>query len=68
VYADSRMADAMRQSVAISDGTRRGDAVSKFFREWRKVDDAGAQAWVKSAWPSLGADVRERLEREQKRK
>ena len=68
VYSDSDRAESMRQSLAITDATARGDAASKFFRNWRKTDDAAAQKWLQAEWPRLSPDVQARLEKEQKRK
>ncbi len=68
VYSDSDRAESMAQAIAISDATTRGDAASKFFRHWRKADDAAAQKWIQSEWPRLPPDVQTRLTAEQKRK
>ena len=68
VYSDSDRAESMRQSLAITDASARGDAASKFFLNWRRNDDAAAQKWLQAEWPRLSPDVQARLEKEQKRK
>ena len=68
VYSDSDRAESMRQSIAITDPAVRGDAASKFFRHWRKTDEAAAQQWLQAEWPRLSPDVQARLAQEQKRK
>lgn len=43
------------------------DAVGRYFRVWRRSDDAAAQDWLTQNWNILPAATRGRMEREQQR-
>ncbi len=43
------------------------DAAGRYFRAWRRTDDAAAQEWLQQHWTALPAATRARLEREQRR-
>ena len=53
-------------AMGISSAVERNDAVARYFREWRKVDDASAQEWLGEAWAVMPVDLQERVEREQR--
>jgi len=43
------------------------DATGRYFRAWRRTDDAAAQEWLQHNWSTLPAATQTRLEREQQR-
>ena len=43
------------------------DTASRYFRAWRRSDDAGAQEWLEQNWEALSDATRVRLEKEQER-
>jgi hypothetical protein len=57
---------AIDLSMGISDETARVDAVARYFRHWRKLDDASAQEWLNEVWSEAPAELQERLDQEQK--
>jgi hypothetical protein len=67
VQADQAPADAMRTAMGINDPTLRSDEVARYFRQWRKNDDAAAQKWLTAGWPTLSPDLQTRLTKEQQR-
>ena len=68
VLTESDPPGALQTALAIGNSDARSDAVSKFFRIWRKTDDAAAQAWLKQTWPTLPPDAQLLLTKEQARK
>jgi hypothetical protein len=59
-------AAALDLALGMSPNTR-ADAAGRFFRVWRRTDDAAAQEWLQQNWATLPAATRARLEREQQR-
>lgn len=43
------------------------DTAGRYFRAWRRSDDAGAQEWLEQNWDALSDATRLRLEKEQER-
>jgi len=67
VLADRDPAAALETARAIANPVQRSDSMAKFFHHWRTLDDAAAQTWLQSAWPTLSPDLQQRLDREQRR-
>ncbi|MEZ5276070.1 MAG: hypothetical protein R3F07_06810 [Opitutaceae bacterium] len=51
-------------AMGIGSIDERSDAVSRFFRLWRKVDDVSAQEWYRAIEPALTAELRTRLQQD----
>jgi hypothetical protein len=68
VYSDDNPQTSVQTALAISNPTMRGDAVAKFFRHWRKADDASAQQWLADQWQTLTPELQRRLANEQTRR
>jgi len=66
VVSQDDILSAIDLSMGISDETTRIDAVARYFRHWRKVDDASAQEWLNEVWSEAPLGLQDRLEREQK--
>ena len=54
-------------ALGVSTAQGRDEAMARYFRQWRKVDDDSAQQWLTQTWTSLGATTQQRLAREQAR-
>ncbi len=67
VLTQTDPAGAIQTALGITSGPERRDAAAKFFRHWRKTDDAAAQRWLQSGWAGLPPDVQQRLAKEQTR-
>ena len=59
---------ALQTAMGIGNADARNDALSKFFRLWRKTDDNAAQEWIKQKWTTLPPDAQQRLAKEQSRR
>ncbi len=66
VVSQDNILSAIDLSMGISDSTARNDAVARYYRHWRKVDDASAQEWIGEVWSEVPADLKLRLDREQR--
>lgn len=66
--ADVISQDDILTSIDLAMGIRpspeRTDAVSRYFRHWRKVDDTSAREWYQAMESSLSSELRERLNRD----
>ena len=51
-------------AMGIGSSTEQTDAVSRYFRHWRKIDDTSAQEWYQAMEPSLSPDLRDRLQQD----
>lgn len=67
VFADGDPAAAMQLALGISQPAQRSDSLAKFFRHWRKTDDAAAQQWLQANWNALAPDLQARIAKEQAR-
>jgi hypothetical protein len=67
VLTQTDPAGAIQAALGITNAAERQDAAAKFFRHWRKADDAAAQRWLQTGWASLPPDVQKRLTKEQAR-
>jgi hypothetical protein len=65
VVSQDDILDSIDLALGISTSEERNDAVARYFRQWRKKDDASAQEWLGAAWQVIPTDLQERLEREQ---
>lgn len=52
---------AMEIALGMASPQAQEDALARYFREWRKVDESGAFDWLGSHWESLTAASQERL-------
>ncbi len=66
VVSQDDILSAIDLSMGISDTTARNDAVARYYRHWRKIDDASAQEWINEVWREAPSDLKDRLAREQK--
>lgn len=53
VLSQSALPDAMDLAMGMSSNAARDEAMSRYFREWRKQDDASAQDWLDANWTGL---------------
>ncbi|MDA0765909.1 MAG: hypothetical protein O3A87_07825 [Verrucomicrobia bacterium] len=67
VLTASDVPTAMDLALGMNSAGARDEALGRFFREWRKSDDASAQDWLDVHWASLPVSARERLVQEQAR-
>ncbi len=67
VLADSDIGSSMDLVFQLSSSTNRDNAAARYFRHWRRTDDAAAQDWLKQNWSSLEPSTRQRLTVEQQR-
>jgi len=51
-------------AMGIGSSIEQTDAVSRYFRYWRKIDDTSAQEWYGAMEPSLPPDLRDRLQKD----
>ncbi len=68
VQSDQNHSDALQTALGINDPSLRSDEVAKYFRHWRKLDDAAAQQWLRGEWNSFAPDIQARLTKEQQRR
>ncbi len=66
VVSQDDILTAIDLSMGISNSTTRNDAVARYYRHWRKLDDASAQEWIGVVWGEIPADMKDRLDREQR--
>lgn len=64
VVSQDNILSAIDLSMGISDPVNRADAVARYYRHWRKVDDASAQEWIGEVWNEIPAGLQSRLDRE----
>jgi hypothetical protein len=67
VLTSSDLPSAMELALGMHSAKARNESVSRFFREWRKSDDPGAQDWLDANWNSLSPEAQARLNQEQAR-
>lgn len=67
VLADSDIGSSMDLVFQLSSATNRDNAAARYFRHWRRTDDAAAQDWLKQNWSNLESSTRQRLTVEQQR-
>jgi len=67
VLADSDIGSSMDLAFQLSSATNRDNAAARYYRHWRKTDDASAQAWLQQNWGNLEPSTRRRLTVEQQR-
>ncbi|RKX35678.1 MAG: hypothetical protein DRP71_02730 [Verrucomicrobia bacterium] len=51
-------------AMGIGSSTEQTDAVSRYFRHWRKIDDTSAREWFQAMEPSLSPTLRTRLQKD----
>ncbi|GAA5484575.1 hypothetical protein [Haloferula sargassicola] len=62
VLSQNAMPDAMDVALGMSSAPARDAALARYFREWRKRDDATAQDWLDANRTSLPATAQDTLE------
>jgi hypothetical protein len=67
VLAATDISSSISLAFGISSPTGRDDAAARYFRQWRKFDDASAQEWLQQNWSTLDLSTQQRLTREQQR-
>jgi hypothetical protein len=67
VLAATDISSSISLAFGITSPTGRDDAAARYFRQWRKFDDASAQEWLTQNWGTLEPSTRQRLTREQQR-
>lgn len=67
VLAASDLGSSMNLAFQLSSDTARDNAAARYFRHWRRTDDASAQEWLTQNWSSLATTTRQRLAAEQQR-
>lgn len=67
VTASQDIPAAMDLALSLSSPTTRDQAVARYFREWRKVDNDSAQDWAAQNLAGLPASTQQRIAREQDR-
>lgn len=67
VMADSNVAQSIQLALGLSNPGSRDDALARYFRHWRKLDDQSAQEWLQRIWNSLSPSTQKRLSAEQSR-
>lgn len=67
VTAASDIQASIDLAFGLSSDLGRDEAVARYFRQWRKTDDASAQAWLSQSWASLSPTTQQRLAKEQAR-
>lgn len=65
VRSQDDILDSMDLALGISTSKERNDAVARYFRQWRKTDDASAQEWLNDYWSVIPPDLQKRLNQEQ---
>jgi len=61
VLTATNQPDAMSLALGMSSEIARNEALARYFREWRKTDDAAAQNWLQTNWSSLPATAQTQL-------
>lgn len=67
VLAASDLSSSLGLAFGITSPDSRDDAAARYFRQWRKFDDASAQEWLMQNWSTLEPSTQQRLTREQQR-
>lgn len=67
VLSGSSLPDTMDLALGMTSEKARNEALSRYFREWRKQDDEGARDWLQTNWDSLPESSRTQLAAEQSR-
>jgi hypothetical protein len=67
VLSETNLPDTMDLALGMTSEKARNEALSRYFREWRKQDDEGAQDWLQTHWESLPESSRAELAAEQSR-
>ncbi len=67
VLAATEINSSLDLAFGLSSPPARDDAAARYFRQWRKTDDASAQEWLTQNWNTLEPSTRQRLTREQQR-
>ncbi len=67
VTASQDIPAAMDLALSLSTAAGRDQAVVRYFREWRKVDNDSAQDWLAQNLNSLPASTQQRIALEQVR-
>lgn len=62
VLTSSDLPGAMQLALEMESADAGNAAAARFFREWRKQDNAGALDWLDTAWFDLPAETRDRLQ------
>ena len=65
VLSQEMMPDALDVAMGMESPVARDAALERYYREWRKTDDAGAQDWLDMNWSSLPDSSRTALEKVQ---
>lgn len=61
VLSQGNVMGAMEVAVGIADEQARADALARYFRLWRKTDDASAQEWLAANWDLFNPTSQKRL-------
>jgi hypothetical protein len=61
VLTQTNQPDAMTLALGMSSEVARNESLARYFREWRKRDDAAAQEWLQSNWSTLPASAQTQL-------
>ena len=67
VLSQQNLPDALDLALGMTSEVARDQAAARYFREWRKRDDASAQDWLDANWASLPDSTRGELAKEQAR-
>lgn len=67
VLAATDISSSIGLAFGITSATGRDDAAARYFRQWRKFDDASAQEWLAQNWATFEPSTQQRLTREQQR-
>jgi hypothetical protein len=67
VLSQQNVPDALDLALGMTSEVARDQAAARYFREWRKRDDASAQDWLDANWASLPDSTRGELAKEQAR-
>ncbi len=61
VLTQTNQPGAMTLALGMSSEVARNESLARYFREWRKTDDASAQDWLQSNWSTLPASAQTQL-------
>jgi hypothetical protein len=67
VLSQQNIADSLNLALGMESAVARDQAAARYFREWRKRDDASAQDWLDASWSTLPDTTRTELAKEQAR-
>jgi hypothetical protein len=67
VLSGSSLPDTMDLALGMTSEKARNEALSRYFREWRKQEDEVARDWLQTNWDSLPESSRTQLAAEQSR-